>query len=106
MVERVLQLNREKHMFWTLISILFLSFAFYIYCINITVHNTVARQNFENESSKLTLSISNEEFQYIKKRNEITLQKAYSMGFRDVSVKTFITDKNVSQVSYVPPELR
>ena len=50
MVEKVLQLNREKTLFWTLVGILFLCAGLYIYFINATVHNVVARQNLENES--------------------------------------------------------
>lgn len=84
MVEKVLELNREKTMFWTLIGALFIAMGFYMYFINTTIHNTVARQNLEAESSSLTLSIGNKEFQYISKRNNITLALAHSMGYKEV----------------------
>ena len=97
----LLQLNRERTVFRTLFSVLILSAGFYIYFINATIHNTVLRQNLENEISRLTLSTGNREFQYITMRNKITLPLAYSLGFQDVVAKTFISKKSLSQVSYL-----
>ncbi len=98
MVEKVLQLNKEKTIFWALIGVLFLCAGFYMYFINNTVHNVVARQDLEAEASNLTLSIGNREFQYISKRNGITLSRAKELGFKEVLAKTFISKKG-SQVS-------
>lgn len=101
MTEKVLQLNNERTIFWTIVGGLLLSVGFYIFFINATVHNVVARQNLENEASTLTLKIGNQEFQYITMRNNITLATAHAMGFKDVSVKTFISKDNSRQVSYL-----
>ncbi len=102
MTEKVLQLNREKTLFWTLVGILFLCIGLYMYFINATVHNVVIRQNLESEASTLTLSIGSQEFKYISNRNAITLPLAYSLGFKDVSAKTFLSKTPSSQVSYLP----
>lgn len=91
MTKRILELNREKTIFWILLSILVLFVGFYMYCIRTTVSNVVLRQNLESEASKLTLSIGNEEFVYISKRNTVTLPLAYSLGFKDAKAKTFIS---------------
>ena len=101
MVEKVLQLNREKTLFWTLIGVLFLCAGFYMYCINATVRGVVSRQNLESESSSLTLSIGSEEFKYISMRNSITMATAHEMGFKDVSATTFISRKGGNQVSFL-----
>ncbi len=101
MVEKVLELNREKTIFWTLLGVLFLCAGFYMYFINSTIHNIVARQNLENEVSKLTLTIGSLEFQYISLRNAVTLDLAYSLGFKEVTAKTFISKSANSQVSYL-----
>jgi hypothetical protein len=101
MVEKVLQINREKTIFWSLLTILFISIFFYMYFINTTIHNVVLRQNLEAEASKLSLSIGNEEFQYITKRNEVTLQLAYSLGFKEVSDKTFVYRNPSRDVAYL-----
>lgn len=99
MVEKVLQLNREKMIFWSLIAVFFLCCGFYMYFINATVHNVVMRQNLEAEASKLTLEIGKQEFQYISKRNAVTLALAHSMGFKDVTPTTFVKKSSASQVS-------
>lgn len=101
MVEKVLELNREKTIFWTLLGILFLCAGFYMYFINTTIHNIVTRQNLESESSKLTLAIGSEEFKYISMRNGVTLDLAYSLGFKDITAKRFISKSVNSQVSYL-----
>ena len=105
MVEKVLQLNREKTIFWTLLGTLFLCAGFYIYFINSTVHNTVTRQNLEREAGQLSLKIGTEEFQYITMRNSITLPLAYSLGFKDAAVKTFISRNTAPSVAYAPHNL-
>lgn len=102
MAEKVAQLNRERTIFWSLVGVLFLCAGFYMYFINSTIQNVVARQNFENESSKLALTIGSNEFKYISLRNAINLDMAYSLGFKDISAKTFITKKSVSVISYLP----
>ncbi len=99
MTEKVLQLNNEKTLFWTLTGVLLICVGFYMYFINETVHNVVARQNLESEASNLTLTLSNQEFKYITLRNNITREVAYAMGFKDVTAKTFISRDSNKQVS-------
>lgn len=100
MVERILT-NKEKTIFWALLTSLIFSACFYMYLINTTVKNVVASQNLESDISKLNLDISSKEFQYIKNRNAITLGLAHSMGFRDVSAKTYINDTSTKGVSFL-----
>ncbi len=101
MVEKVLQLNREKAIFWTLFGILLLSAGFYMYFVRTTISDVIARQNLENEASSLTLSIGNQEFEYISKRNTITLALAHSLGFKDGQNKTFISRNPSTEVAYL-----
>lgn len=100
MVEKVLQLNKEKTIFWSLLAVLVLCAGFYMYCINATVHNVVARQNLEAEGSSLILSIGSKEFEYISKRNSITIAMARELGFKDVSAKSYISKSAGTQVSF------
>lgn len=101
MVEKVLQLNKEKAVFWTLISVLFLFVGFYMFFVRTTINNVVARQNFESEASALSLEIGSKEFEYITKRNAITLTLAYSMGFKDNQDKIFIARDSGNKVAYL-----
>ena len=100
MIDRVIA-NREKTIFWSLLGILVLSACFYMYFINTTVKNVVASQNIESQISKINLSISNKEFEYIKSRNAITLNLAYNLGFKDVSAKSYINEKSTKGVSFL-----
>jgi hypothetical protein len=97
----VYSINKEKFVFWSLLGILFLSAGFYMYLINATVHNVVARQNLENEATRLTLSIGKQDYQYITLRNNITLGLAHSLGFSEVSDKTFISRNSSAKVSFL-----
>lgn len=93
MVEKVLEINREKTIFWTLLGVLLISALFYMYLINVTIRNTIATENFESENSSLTLKIGNKEFEYISKKNNITLALAYSLGFKESKVSEYVNNK-------------
>ncbi len=100
MTEALIQ-NKEKTIFWILFAVFFLCAGFYMYLINSTIHNVVARENLENQASSLTLAIGSKEFTYISLRNNITLPLAYSMGFKDVSEKTFVSRDSGNYLSYL-----
>ncbi len=102
MVEKVLQLNKEKSIFWMLIVCLVFFAAFYAYCVHSTVRNVVTRQNLEAESARISLSIGTKEFQYISLRNNISLEKAHTLGFTEVATKSFVGRGPSAQVSYLP----
>lgn len=72
-----------------------------MYFIDATIHNVVARQNLENEATSLTLSIGSEEFQYISKRNAVTLELAYGKGFKDIAVKEYVSKKSGDSVAFL-----
>ncbi|MEQ1500160.1 MAG: hypothetical protein ABL917_02160 [Parcubacteria group bacterium] len=101
MLEKALQINREKTIFWSLLGAILICAGFYVFLINATIHNVVARQNLESEASSLTLSIGSKEFEYISKRNEVTKQLAYSMGFKDVEVKSFVNKNSDASVAFL-----
>ncbi|MES3004617.1 MAG: hypothetical protein V4690_00725 [Patescibacteria group bacterium] len=90
-LSKVSTLDKERVLFWAMLSLLVLCAGFYMYFINSTVYNTVARQNFETEASALALEIGKDEFSYIAKRNTITVDLAYTLGFKDVAVKKYVT---------------
>ena len=101
MVEKVLELNREKTIFWGIIGALVITAGFYIYFINATIHNTIARENLEAEASTLALKIGNKEFEYITKRNSITIALARSMGYKEGKVAAYIKGNEVNSVAFL-----
>ncbi len=84
-----------------LIGVLFLSLGFYMYFIRTTIHNVVVREITENEISRLTIAIGRQEFEYINKRNAITLSLAHSLGFKDAQVKTYISKNPDTKVAFL-----
>lgn len=100
MTEKILQLNIEKKIFWSLSITLVLCIAFYIFFINATVRNVVSRQNLEAEASRLTVAIGEKEFEYISLRNAITLPLAYSLGFVEAGDKIYVSRTPKTLVSY------
>ncbi len=95
------KLQRERTIFWSLLTILVFCAGFYMYCVNSTIHNVVSRQNLETAASSLSLTIGSEEFKYITMRNKVDRTLAYSLGFKDVANKTFISQNAANQVSYL-----
>jgi hypothetical protein len=101
MVEKVLQLNKEKSIFWVLFSAFLLLIGFYMFFVRTTISNVVARQNLESEASSLSLSIGSKEFEYIAKRNNVTLALAHSMGFKESQSKVFVSRNPTTEVAYL-----
>ncbi len=101
MTEKILQLNTQKNIFWTLVGILFLCAGLYMYYVTSTIHHVVSRQNLEAKASQLTLKLGSEEFQYVSLRNGITLARATSLGFTETSPATYISRDTLPQVSYL-----
>ena len=107
MKQKVLQLNidnynnlyNEKNIFWSLIALIVFCSIFYIYCVTTTIHQIVARQQAENQLALLTQRISSEEFDFINLKNDVTLEKAYALGFKDVANKVFVSQKTVGYVT-------
>lgn len=99
MKENILKINNERNIFWLLILGISISFSFYIYFVTSTIYSVVEREKLESEKSELALKISGKEFELIKKKNEITLSYAKSIGFVEVKNTKYITPKSVSFVA-------
>jgi len=101
MVEKVLQFNKERAMFWTLLAMMGLFVGLYTYFVTTTINNGVALEKLESEASALSLSLGSKEFEYISKRNSITLSLAHSLGFKDIKDKTYIPRNPANKVAYL-----
>ncbi len=91
MKTKALNIQQYKLFFFILGAISLLSLVVYVYSINQTVRNVVSRQNMEVELMRLTSEIGEKEFVYIAKKNQITLEKAFAMGFKSVDAKVFVS---------------
>ncbi len=68
-------------LFWGLTATIILMSVMYMYFVNKTVWNVVARQNIEKNMSAMSSKLSDKEFQYINSVSAITMDTANRMGF-------------------------
>ncbi len=71
----------------------------YAILLNKTIMNVVAREKTERTIASLSGTIGELEFTYMNKRGSVTLDLAYSKGFRDATPSQFIP-RNSQEVSY------
>lgn len=95
MQTKTITLPEYKHLFYILFTISAFSLILYVIAINQTVRNVVARQKMQVELSQLTSRIAEMEFSYITAKNSIDLSKAYTLGFKDVAINTYV-QRNMS----------
>ncbi len=71
--------------FWVLAVAIVILASLYVYLVNKTVHNVVARQTTEVEISKLSTTLSELEFKYITAKAGVNMELASNLGFKAVS---------------------
>lgn len=99
MKTQVLSYDQRVGIFWTLVSICFVSSILYIYAVSTTVSNTVSRQALEREVSTLAARIGEMEFTYIAMKNSVDLSTAYTYGFKDVSAPVYVSRTSSASLS-------
>ncbi len=87
----------ERKIFWVFFAFLVIFAILYGYFVNQTILNIVERRGMENKIVILESEISEFEFDYISLKNNINLDYAYSVGFKDVSNIKFASRKLPSQ---------
>ena len=88
---RVITLPQYKHLFFALALIALVSAGLYVYGINMTVRNIVARQTIETQLATISLETGEQEFSYIAASNSIDLAKAEALGFSPVDDQSFVS---------------
>lgn len=79
-----------KALFFIVLATLLFTFFSYIYLVNKTIMNVVAREKIENNISSLSTTIGTLEFKYITLKNAVTLDLAYTKGFEEATPTKFI----------------
>jgi len=90
-------ISLNKKIFWSLGVFLLFFLIFYVYLINQTILNIVARENIESDIVVLNSEISEMEFEYISQKNAVTLGYAYSLGFEDADNIKFASRRLAGQ---------
>lgn len=88
----VYQMNEHrKGIFWSAVCCLVVLCGMYMYLINATVLNVVAREKYENQIADLSSKVGDLEFKNIALKNSITIDKATLLGFVETTDVTFIS---------------
>jgi len=69
----------------------------YSYFVNATVLSVVGRKNAETEISLVSSQVSGMEAQYLSHVNELTLDLAYSRGFKEKKNVVFAQRKSLAR---------
>lgn len=96
---KALSFDTRVRTFWTLTFFSIISLVLYIYGVNATVHNTVARARLEGEVSTISTHIGEMEFAYIGLKNKVSLQVAYARGYSDVTEPTYVSRASARSLS-------
>lgn len=99
---KTISYDARVRLFWTLVFASVTLLGLYVYGINATVRNTVARQDLEAEALNIGTHLGEMEFAYINLKNDVSLDMAYARGFKDVTAPVYIsrsTSKSLSMNS-------
>ena len=94
---------KRKTTFFILATILLAASSSYIFFINKTIANVVARGKAQAAIASLSSSMGELEFQYMTLKKSITLDLAYSKGFSDAVPSSFLArHASAAPISYNP----
>lgn len=88
-------LKNEKIVFWSLAICVVFTAGFYIYFMNNAILNVVRRSAAEENISALEREAAQLESEYLASSNEITVELAYSLGYKEAN-PTYIAKRSVS----------
>lgn len=83
--------------FFAALSLVVVFAGAYLFLVNRTVMNIVARERMQREIATASASLSELEFSYMTAKNSVTLEKAHSIGFVDASPSTFLSRSSSTQ---------
>lgn len=80
-------------LFWSLLSMLVLLVGAYGYMVNETVWNAFNRDQAEEQIVAMNSKLGDLEFQYMTLSNNVSIEKAYDLGFQDAKGKTLFASR-------------
>lgn len=88
--------NHKERLFTILLLAILVSGAMYGFLLKNTIDNIVEREKISKETKSLLTNISDLETKYFSLKNEVTLDIAYSKGFKNPKNTEYITKKSVT----------
>ena len=80
-------------LFWGFVAAIVLCASMYMFFVNKTVWNVVARQEAESKIVSLNSKVSTMEFQYITAKANVTMELAKSLGYQPVQGREIFVTK-------------
>jgi len=96
---KIISYDRQVQMFWFLVAVCIISLSIYVWGINATTRNIAIHQNLEQEMTYKVAELSALEFDYIEKRNEVTMELARSYGYNEVKDPLYVSRITSSNLS-------
>jgi uncharacterized membrane protein YjgN (DUF898 family) len=94
---KIISIKESPATFYVLLVGIMFAAVFYIYYVNISVRNVVAREQSEEKIAELRNSVSELEFKYINSENIMTLEKAKGLGLLEPLQKIFISKNSTNK---------
>jgi hypothetical protein len=91
---RINNQEKTKVFFWCLILSICLCVFSYGYLVRTTIVNIVTRENMEKELALVSSKVLSLESEYVKVKNNVTLEQAQNSGFIQASNQKFVTKTN------------
>jgi hypothetical protein len=85
--------EQPKAIFWVLLVVICLCLFSYGYMVRASIVNIVERQDMEKEVASLGSRVLMLESEYVKVKNNVTLDSARALGFVAVSSQKFVDSK-------------
>lgn len=89
----------EKKIFWILFTVFVFLVVYYGFLVGSSVINAVNKQQTDKKITMLSSEINSMESEYIKLKNSITMDKAFSLGFVSLKKSNFAAVSSVSSLS-------
>ena len=80
-------------LFWSLLSVLIVLVGFYGYMVNKTVWNAFNKDQAEAQILALNSKLGDLEFEYMSMSNNVSIEKAYALGFQNASSSTLFASR-------------
>lgn len=82
---------RQRHILMAAFAVFIIVLGFYVYLVNQTVHNVVARRALEREMALLSSDIAALEEEHGILKRSVTKEYAYTLGFEEIAHVSYVT---------------
>ncbi len=89
----------SKGIFWTMLALIVILGAMYMYLINRTIWNVATREKLQDEIVAYSSKLGEKEFEYIKSKGSITMESAKQLGFNQPERVSFVTKEIIKTVA-------